>query len=182
MRIARPGSLERLLPRYELLATTYAEVSATRRRPLPAGYRHLDHITELGAGRATFERAAGALMTWQMHRRAGLVVVADGQPAEGQTVVAGFGRPVCVVIPCRVVYVVHEDRRRGFGYGTLPGHPERGEESFVVRHDADDHVRLHITAFSQPGSWLNRLVQPIDRWFQTRATRRYEDALRRLSA
>lgn len=182
MRIARPRSLARLLPRYEGLATTYAEVSATRRRPLPAGYAHVDRITDLGRGPTTFERAAAALMTWQMHRRAGLAVAADGPPADGQTVLAGFGRPVCVVIPCRIVYVVDEDRRRGFGYGTLPGHPERGEESFVVTHDADDRVRLHITAFSRPGSRVNRLTQPIDHWLQTRATRRYEDALRRLSA
>ena len=26
--------------------------------------------------------------------------------------------------PCRVVYVVDEPDRRGFAYGTLPGHPE----------------------------------------------------------
>jgi uncharacterized protein (UPF0548 family) len=180
VRIARPRSLARLLPRYDGLATTYAEVSATRHRPLPAGYAHIDRITDLGLGRTTFERAAAALMTWQMHRRAGLAVAADSPPAEGQTVLAGFGRPVCVVIPCRVVYVVDEDRRRGFGYGTLPGHPEHGEESVIVTHDADDHVRLHITAFSRPGSRLNRLTQPIDHWLQARATHRYEVALQRV--
>jgi uncharacterized protein (UPF0548 family) len=31
-------------------------------------------------------------------------------------------------VPCRVVYVLDEPERRGFAYGTLPGHPESGEE------------------------------------------------------
>ncbi|SIP67631.1 hypothetical protein BN9982_740001 [Mycobacterium tuberculosis] len=30
--------------------------------------------------------------------------------------------------PCRVVYVIDEPDVRGFGYGTLPGHPVSGEE------------------------------------------------------
>ena len=33
--------------------------------------------------------------------------------------------------PCRVVYVIDEPDIRGFAYGTLPGHPESGEERFV---------------------------------------------------
>lgn len=181
VRVTRRNNLARLLPRYEQLSPTYAEVGATRDRPLPAGYRHLERTTELGVGRTTFEAAAGGLMTWQMHRRAGLVVAADGQPTVGDTVLAGFGRPICVVIPCRVVYVVQEDERRGFGYGTLPGHPETGEEAFVVSHDADDRVRLHITAFSRPGSRLNRVTGIVDRLLQARATRRYESALKALA-
>ena len=35
-------------------------------------------------------------------------------------------------IPARVVYVVDEPARRGFAYGTLHGHPESGEEAFLV--------------------------------------------------
>jgi uncharacterized protein (UPF0548 family) len=178
VRVARPSTLARLLPRYERLTPTYAEEGATRHRPLPDGYVHLDRIADLGVGRTTFERAAGALMAWQMHRRAGLAIAAEGQPTVGQTVLAGFGRPLCLVIPCRVVYVVQEDRRRGFGYGTLPGHPEQGEESFVVSHEADDRVALTITAFSRPGSHLNRLTGAVDHWLQERATGRYVRALR----
>jgi uncharacterized protein (UPF0548 family) len=34
--------------------------------------------------------------------------------------------------PCRIVYVIDEPDRRGFAYGTLPGHPERGEEAFII--------------------------------------------------
>ena len=32
----------------------------------------------------------------------------------------------------------------GFGYGTLPGHPERGEEAFVVGRDDADGVWFEV--------------------------------------
>ena len=52
--------------------------------------------------------------------------------------------------PCRVVYVVDEPDRRGFAYGTLPGHAESGEELFLVRYDpATDEVYAEVTAFSR---------------------------------
>ena len=41
-----------------------------------------------------------------------------------------------VSAPCEVTEVVDDDAARGFTYRTLPGHPERGWESFVVTHDA----------------------------------------------
>ena len=54
--------------------------------------------------------------------------------------------------PCRVVYVVDEPDRRGFAYGTLPGHAESGEELFLVRYDpATDEVYAEVTAFSRHG-------------------------------
>jgi hypothetical protein len=37
--------------------------------------------------------------------------------------------------------------RLGLAYGTLPGHPERGEESFVIELLDDGQVRVHIVAF-----------------------------------
>jgi uncharacterized protein (UPF0548 family) len=37
-----------------------------------------------------------------------------------------------------VVWTVDEPNRIGFGYGTLQGHPESGEESFVVSREDDD--------------------------------------------
>jgi uncharacterized protein (UPF0548 family) len=44
-----------------------------------------------------------------------------------------------------VVYQVTGQRRRGFG---LPGDPESGEEAFVVEHQREGMVVLHVTAFS----------------------------------
>lgn len=88
--------------------------------------------------------------------------------------IAGLG----LVIPCRVVYEIAEERRTGFAYGTLPGHPERGEESFVIELLDDDLVRVHIIAFSQPARWFTRMAEPIARQAQALMTDRYARALR----
>jgi uncharacterized protein (UPF0548 family) len=85
--------------------------------------------------------------------------------------------PVVVRAPVRVVYVVDEPRRRGFAYGTLPGHPECGEESFVVELGDDDAVTFEITAFSRPASRLARAAGPAGRAVQRWVTRRYVKAL-----
>ena len=80
-------------------------------------------------------------------------------------------------IPARVVYVIDEPHRRGFAYGSLPGHPERGEEAFVVERLPDESVWLVIRAFSRPANgifWLGSL--PL-RLLQELFTRRYEKAL-----
>ena len=73
----------------------------------------------------------------------------------------------------RVVYVVDEPRRRGFAYGTLPGHPETGEEAFVVELQEGDEVTFTITAFSRPASRLARAAGPVGRRIQGWATNRY---------
>jgi uncharacterized protein (UPF0548 family) len=80
-------------------------------------------------------------------------------------------------IPARVVYVVDEPSRRGFAYGTLPGHPERGEEAFIVERLADDSVWLVIRAFSRPSGPLVWLGYPFARLMQDIYTARYERAL-----
>ncbi len=88
--------------------------------------------------------------------------------------------PACVSIPCRVVAVVDEARRRGFSYGTLPGHPESGEEQFVLEQRDDGRIDFTITAFSRPATLLARLAGPAGRAGQRLMTQRYLDALDRL--
>jgi uncharacterized protein (UPF0548 family) len=80
-------------------------------------------------------------------------------------------------VPARVVYVVDEPLRKGFAYGTLPGHPERGEEAFIVDYRDDDSVWLTIRAFSRPSSWVFWAGYPIVRLMQRIYTGRYERAL-----
>lgn len=80
-------------------------------------------------------------------------------------------------IPARVVYVVDEADRKGFAYGTLPGHPERGEESFIVERRPDDSVWLVIRAFSRPASAMFWAAFPALRILQALFTARYERAL-----
>jgi uncharacterized protein (UPF0548 family) len=158
-------------------ALTYGEVGATRGRELPRGYAHTTRRVQLGSGTETFERASTALLQWDMHRRSGLAVAADGPALPGRTVVLGLGVGLALVIPCRVVYVVDEHRRRGFAYGTLSGHPEEGEEAFLVTRDEGDQVWLDIVAFSRPGTILARLSGPLGRAAQSIATARYQRAL-----
>jgi len=80
-------------------------------------------------------------------------------------------------IPARVVYVIDEPARKGFAYGTLPGHPERGEEAFVVERRSDDSVWLVIRAFSRPSNAFFWATYPALRIMQAVFTARYERAL-----
>jgi uncharacterized protein (UPF0548 family) len=85
-------------------------------------------------------------------------------------------------MPARVVYIVEDSAilagqridRFGFAYGTLPDHPERGEERFLVEWNRDDDsVHYDLLAVSQPRHWLARLGYPY--------TRRQQARFRRLS-
>ena len=143
---------------------------------MPPGYHHVDRDEHIGTGAATFERAAAALSGWHMHEAAGLTVVEAG----GSDVILRW-RLLRLTIPCRVVYTVEEPDRRGFAYGTLSGHPERGEEAFVVTVTDTGEVRFRVRAFSRPASPLARAGGPVGRRVQRYMTDRYVDALRRLA-
>jgi len=77
----------------------------------------------------------------------------------------------------RVVVVVDEEDRVGFAYGTMPGHPLSGEESFVVEHLADNSVWLVLRAFSRPSSAWYGMLSPLLRMLQHRIHTRYLRAL-----
>ena len=159
---------------------TYREVGATSGQ-LPTGYAHLSRTRTIGRGAADFDRAADAVMSWGVQRGAGLrVESAAARAAEGAVVTVHLGvGPVAVRAPCVVTYVVDEPRRRGFAYGTLPGHPECGEELFLVEHLDDDSVRLTVRAFSRPDRWFVRVAGPFGRLVQRVVTARYLRALDR---
>ena len=160
-----------------MTALSYPEVGASL-GDLPPGYRHTVQERVVGRGSADFRRAADLLMTWELHRRAGLGVTAAPRVAEGQDVeLAVLLGPVCIRATCRVVAVVDEPRRRGFSYGTVQGHPERGEALFVVEWLPDDTVRLRLRAFSRPGLWWSRLGGPVTRRIQDVYVERYLRAL-----
>jgi uncharacterized protein (UPF0548 family) len=167
---------------YRTAGLTYPERGATR-GPLPPGYRHESRREWIGAGTATFDRAVTALLGWHMHRRAGFAVVMAEPTAEPESVIVmRLGPPVVgLVVPCRVVYTINEADRRGFAYGTLPGHPERGEEAFVVERSSDGQVHFLIRSFSRPATRLARAGGPLARAVQSAMTSRYVGALRQLS-
>jgi uncharacterized protein (UPF0548 family) len=170
-----PAALASRLRAAEL---TYSEAGQTA-GALPPGYHHLHRSVVIGSGAEAFADAAHALLTWRMHLRAGLRVAASSALAEPGAVVllsAGAG-PVSVRAPCRVIYAVKQPHRAGFAYGTLPGHPERGEEAFVIGQHDDGTVTFTITAFSQPATLLARTAGPAARAVQACLTARYLRAL-----
>jgi uncharacterized protein (UPF0548 family) len=157
---------------------TYREVGQTR-GALPDGFHHLRRQRVIGAGDKRFADAVDALLSWRMHERAGLAVAGSSGTVRTDAVVVvrlGIGR-LAVAAPCRVVYVIDEPRRRGFAYGTLAGHPESGEESFVLEQGADAVTTFTITAFSRPARLVTRLAGPVGRAVQAAVTRRYLRAL-----
>lgn len=146
----------------------------------PPGFNQLNYSATLA--RRDFDAAAGDLFEWRVHSKAGLQVQASEIPLRTGTVVLmrwGLGA-LSLKIPCRVLGVVEEPRRRGFTYGTLPGHPEAGEERFLLEHLNDGRLLFTITAFSRPASTLAKLGGPISRATQTFMTQRYLHALDRL--
>jgi uncharacterized protein (UPF0548 family) len=157
------------------LPLTYSEVGATA-GPLPTGYHHIQKSAVIGRGRLLFEEAAAAGMRWGMLRGAGLRVEATSEVAAvGSEVIVHLGP---VRAPCRVVYVVDEADRRGFAYGTLPGHAESGEESFMVRYDsATDEVFAEVRAFSRHATWWSKAAAPVTSVLQRVVTQRYLTAL-----
>lgn len=154
---------------------TYADVGATAGLDAaPPGHRVLRRTTEVGC---SFDDAVERLMTWGMHERAGLRVRSSSPRVEADAVVE-MRIPWLpgLRIPCRVVRVVSEPDEAGFAYGTLPGHPESGEEAFVVSREGE-RVTFSITAFSRPATRLARSGGPFTLLGQEFFTRRYLRAL-----
>jgi uncharacterized protein (UPF0548 family) len=166
-----PGDVRDRLAAAEL---TYHEVGATA-GDLPAGYNQLSRSATIGHGRQAFAAASEAVRHWQVQRRAGLRVAASSPSvAANATLILGPGiGPLRLLAPCRVVYVVEEPRRSGFAYGTLAGHPESGEEAFIVEHQRTDAVTFTITAFSKPATLLAKIAGPLGGITQRQITSRY---------
>ena len=145
--------------------------------------RRFEREAVLGAGADLFDRASRALIHWDMHRGAGLVVVVDGPATPGRLVTlrprSGPAAWLRMTAPCEVTEVIDSPDTRGFTYRTLPGHPERGWESFLVELDrATGAVRMRIEGESAHATPLARLGAPLARLEQNRLTRRHLDALR----
>jgi uncharacterized protein (UPF0548 family) len=159
---------------------TYPEVGMTRGGRLsqpPAVTRRYNvdhHETVLGTGRETFERARQALLEWRSFDIPWLQLHRAATPVQTNHVVATLVRVagLWVLNPCRVVYVIDgpaEPNCAAFGYGTLPGHVEVGEERFLVAHEpGTDIVRYEVLAFSRPGHPLTLLGHPYVRRLQRR--------------
>ncbi len=157
------------------LPLTYPDVGATA-ATMPAGYTHVRMTRRIGTGRPRFEEAAEKVMRYGMLRGAGLRVSASTEVAQVGSDVLGRLGPFAA--PCRVIYVIDEPDRRGFAYGSLPGHAVVGEEMFGVRYDpADGGVYSEVAAFSRPATWWSRLGAPALQVAQRLVSRRYLSAV-----
>jgi uncharacterized protein (UPF0548 family) len=182
IRRPEPADLEELRIGSTTCDLTYGPVGVAHdpslRATTPAGFRRDHWSVDLPAGPRSFETAAAFVHDWGVQRGAGLVVCANGPPVAGQVVAMGAPLPVgWIDVVCRVVAVVDDPDRSGFVYGTLPDHPERGEESFMICRDPDGTIRFEIDAVSRSRHPLARLAPPVARLLQRRATGRYLDAV-----
>ncbi|HEY9424108.1 MAG TPA: DUF1990 domain-containing protein [Microterricola sp.] len=149
----------------------------------PEGYRSTESSVRIGSGAERFAAASADLMRWQVLLRSGITVTdAAGAAARpvtlGDTVVQSL--PLAGLrfkAPIRVVLVMHDPRRVGYAAGTLPGHPLRGEELFLIEHRADDSVWLVIRAFARPATPLYRVGSPVIGFARRRYTARFLRAL-----
>lgn len=177
LRRPTPERLAELLRSAAFADLTYEPVGISLDGSSTGGLVRRRWETELGDGPGTFRRAREALEQWAVHRGAGLDVAVDGPLLAGTHVAMAAPLPVgWVEASCRVVAVADEDERFGFAYGTLPVHPERGEEAFVVERIDGGH-RFVVEAVSQPVHPLARLAPPVANRLQAMATGRYLSAM-----
>ncbi|GGK50868.1 DUF1990 family protein [Streptomyces flaveus] len=158
---------------------TYDDVGATRENRTPPGYHPLHVRTRIGEGRNVFEASSRAVLTWELHRAVCVGITTEApKAAPGVELTVTLGG--LIKAPCRIVWTTEEPRRAGWAYGTLPGHPESGEEAFLVEMTGDGTVWLTVTAFSRPAKWYARAGGPATRGFQHAYARRCGVVLRRL--
>jgi uncharacterized protein (UPF0548 family) len=161
---------------------TYDDVGATREPGFcPPGFHPMHVRTRIGEGEKVFRRAGEALLTWELHRELGVGIEASADRAapdvDVTVTLAGL-----IKAPCRVVYTVEEPRRTGWAYGTLTGHPECGEEAFLVDRTGDGTVWLTVAAFSRAAKWYARAGGPATRGLQHAYARRCGSVLKRMCA
>lgn len=162
----------------------YEGVGGTETGAVPDGYHVLSVARPIGSGRAGFDRAVEALLHWKVQQVAGVRLTASTPRVSLDAVSLarlGLG-PLGIAVPCRVVWMTEEPDRVGFAYGTLDGHPESGEEAFILTLAEDGTVTFTITAFSRPATWYARLGGPVTRLLQRYIAGRYAANLKALAA
>lgn len=174
------SSLENCLERARRDEVNYPEVGATLSDSTPNGYYEQHQRLYIGRGQSAFDRAKEGLNTWRAHMGHGVSLYPVDTPLQDAlTVLFLWGTPgFAVVAPCRVIQVVDQPQRFAFAYGTLPHHPEIGEELFEIRIDNDEQVIFTISAFSRAGLLSVRSIGPLARKLQARATKGYLASLR----
>ena len=170
--------VRRFLSSQKDLPFSYEEVGATREGFAPQGYVTDRYRVRLGEGPGTYEGAKEALRAWKQFDLDWVRLLPQWTPVEVGATVGVLARHLGFwsLNPARIVYLVEEAsdgvERSGFGYGTLPGHAEKGEERFLVEWDREDNsVRYDVFAFSRPDHLLAWPGFPFARLLQKRFAR-----------
>ena len=147
---------------------------------VPKGFDR-DHTRgEIGHGFADFETARSAFREWR-HFDLGWVRVANPEARiEPEEIVAveAYTLGLWSLNFSRILYVIDEPDRFGYGYGTTALHVERGEERFLLEYyPTSGAVYYDLLAVSQPAHWMARLAYPYTRSRQRKFAR---DSFRRM--
>ncbi len=176
-------TVRRILTSQRELPFSYEEVGATREEAPPEGYVVDRYRVRLGEGPEAYERAKEALRGWRQFDLGWVRLLPPGAPMEVGTTVAVLVRHFGFwsLNTARIVYLVEESgevERFGFGYGTLPGHSERGEERLLVEWRREDGaVHYVVFAFSRPKRLLAWLGYPFAHLLQRRFARDSKKAM-----
>ena len=143
----------------------YNEVGQSRDSETPPrGYRANQWRSVIGRGESDFERAITGIQQLRMLNLGWIRVVPAESQLEANGMIATLARclGVYALQVARVVYIIDEvsgtKRRFGFGYGTLPEHPMRGEERFTASMDTQTgEVVYEIYSFSRPSTMPGKL-------------------------
>lgn len=182
-----PALLAKELDAATMRAVTYDHVGSTiEPEQWPLRTTHSRSVT-IGHGQTMFEAACEGLRRWECHRGVGAFVFPDSAPLTlGTTLLVTLRLgPVSIIVPDRIVAVVDDatqsaegtHRTFGFAYGTIEGHQERGEESYLVEKDAQGVVTATIRVDASAATWGAKLVSPAVIAFQHAAVNRYLGAL-----
>jgi len=159
------------------LPFSYKEVGASREDAPPKGYVVDRYRTKLGEGPKAYVRAKEALREWRQFDLGWVRLLPPKAPIEVGTTVGVLARHYGFwsLNTARIVYLVGESsevERFGFGYGTLSGHGDRGEERFSVEWSRENNtVHYDVFAFSRPKHPLAWLGYPFARMLQKRFAR-----------
>lgn len=138
-----------------------------------------ERTVRIGSGEAHWVFAAAEILRWGVKTRSGFSVDGARTVVLGQRywLLATLG-PLRLREPVQVMAVVDEPDLKGFAYGTLAGHPVRGEEAFLVERRPDGSVWLTIRSRTRAARGLWSIAYPAALVAQRLYRRRYFAALR----
>jgi uncharacterized protein (UPF0548 family) len=157
-----------------LLDFNYPDVGCTSEHASKASklFRYdYDRVeVDLGSGEETFAIARSELLRWTHFRVGWVKVLPASTPIVPGEVIAIQARifGCWALAACRIIEVddgrSSDDRCFAFSIGTLPGHPEQGEERFEIRRADDGRVAYRITAYFRANTWAASFGWPYFRY------------------